>query len=151
MRKSHKIPAMTLSEIVVVIAIMAIIATVGFGSLFNYYQTSILNADVSFMISILQRTRQRAISNATSSDYSVKFLTDRFVVYPGIVYSSSSSNNENYYLDNGVIVDASFTNDIITFNNFTGRANQGGSVQIRAFGINKTLNVNSLGIIESIN
>lgn len=137
-------------EVVLVMGIMAIMATIGFGTTMNYYRTSIIDADLSALVTVLRSTRQRAISNDTSSDYSVKFLVDRYVIFPGTGYNPSNPKNENNFLDSGVIVSTTFTNNELTFQNFTGRGLQGGNVAVRAFDLTKRVYLNQLGIVERV-
>jgi hypothetical protein len=143
--------AATLAEVALVMAIIAIISATGMGAAINYYQRSILSADVDQLVIELRRTRQRAISNSIGSGYSVKFLMDRFVIFPGAVYNPSNPENEDNFLETGVIVSTTFPNDELTLDTFTGRASNPGAVTISAYGnLTQVVAINSLGIIESV-
>lgn len=147
----RKLPAITTIEIVVVVAIMAIVATASYINFVTYYYTSVVDAELRTVAANIQRARQKAIGNATGSDYSIRFLSDRYVMFPGTTYNSSSSSNVTYMLDNIVIVSTTFPSNQVTFNNFHGRATSGGQVSISAGGISNTIVINSLGIVEDIN
>ena len=150
-KHKNKFPAFTLFELVLVIAIAAIIFTVSASATVTYYRTSVVDSELRGMTANLRRARQTAIGNATSSDYSIKLLSDSYVLFPGTIYSPSSSNNEVYYLENSVILSSSFTNNIITFKSFTGRTDLAGTINLSGFDLTKQIYINSLGIVESIN
>jgi Tfp pilus assembly protein FimT len=139
-----------ITEVVLVVAIIAIISAIATDGLGRYYRTTVLSADVSKLVTEIRRTRQRAIANSTGSSYAIKFLTDRFVVFPGSGYNPSGSDNEDNFLDNAVIVSTTFTNDEIVFSNFNGRVNQAGDIELTMSSLGKTVTINSLGIVENV-
>jgi Tfp pilus assembly protein FimT len=146
----NRLRAATLTEVLIVTVIIIVIAGIATGAILNYYHTTILSADVNKLISEIRHTRQRAMANSTGSSYAIKFLTDRFVVFPGSIYDPANPENEDNFLDNAVIVSTSFTNDEIVFANFNGRASSNGEISLTMGDLGTTININSLGIIESV-
>lgn len=146
----HRQSAFTTIEILVVIAIMSIFAVLGYVNIVSYYNTTVIDSELHTIVSNIQRTRQKAIGNATDSDYSIKFLTDKYVVFIGSTYNANASTNLSYSLENSVIVSTTFANGIVTFSKFTGRVAVPGYIDITAGGLNKRITVNALGIVEDI-
>lgn len=147
----RKLRAITTVEIIVVIGIMAIVATATYINFVSYYYTSVVDAELRTVASNIQRARQKAIGNTTGSDYSIKFLSGSYVMFAGTTYTAGAAGNIVYGLDNIVVVSTTFPSDIVTFNNFNGRAVTSGQVSISAGSIANTIVINSLGIVEDIN
>jgi type II secretory pathway pseudopilin PulG len=145
-----KYKAFTMIEIIVIVGLIAIMAVSGATALFNYYRISIMDVELRSVTARLQRARQLAISNDSSSPYSVKFFADRYVIFKGAVYTEGAVGNDPYPLTTNVLVSTTYTNEIITFNNFTGRTGALGSITLTAFDLNRTITINSLGIVEDV-
>lgn len=150
MLKSTKHTAFSLVELLLILVIIALLAVGSYNAVYNYYRTSVMDSELQTIASTMHSVRQQAIANADGSDYSVKFLGDSYVVFPGSVYNSNGVNNKSYPLDNTVLVSTTYTADTATFNNFTGRTGVGGSVTLSAFGFTKQIIINELGIVEDI-
>lgn len=148
--KHNSLKAYTLVELLVIVVIFSIIIVSSAIGAFNYYRTVTFDSALQNLVSHIQRTRQRAISTVSGQPYSVKFLPSTYVIFPGTTYSAGSSSNEVRTLEVGVIVDTSYSSDIITFHTPDGRTTAAGNVTIAAFGLNKVININSLGFISSI-
>lgn len=133
-----------------VMALMAILALGAYSALLNYYRTSIIDTELNSLVSFISRARQHAIGNATGSEYSIKFLPDKYVIFSGNTYLDGASGNDDHALEVGVVIDTTFSSDTVTFNAFTGRTGQAGSISIFAYGAVRQININSLGIVESI-
>ncbi len=144
------IPAFTMIEVAVVVAILGIVAVVATSPILNYYRTTIIDTEVRTIVSDLQKARQRSIGNDTGSDYSVKFLSGSYVLYPGSTYGAGNPDNEEHLMDTNVLLNTTFVSDNIVFSSFTGRTGASGSITLQAFGVNKSIVVNELGIVEDI-
>lgn len=149
-RMSKKLPGFTLIEVMLGLFITVVVAAAGYVSFSNYYKTTVIDSELKLVKSVLERTRQKAIGNATGTAYSVKFLSTSYVVFPGTTYTANDANNISYPLTSTVLVSTTFPQDILTFNNFTGRAASGGTITVQAFGADKQLVINQLGIVEDI-
>lgn len=149
-KNEKQLPAVTLVEIVLITAILGILSVTGAAAIINYHRTSVMDAELRTITARLQRARQLAISNGTGEDYSIIFLADSYVIFPGTSYSVSDPDNDVHTLASNVLVSSSYTNDTVTFQNFTGRTGVAGSTTFSAFGLTKTITVNALGIVEDI-
>lgn len=146
----HAFGAFTTIEILLVLVIIGIISTLSYASLVNYHTTTVIDSELKTIVSNIQVARQKAIGNPTGSVYSIKFLSGSYVVFPGSTYSASNTSNQIYNLDNTVIVSTTFPSDLVTFNTFTGRVTNGGSITISGGGFTKHIIINLLGIVEDI-
>lgn len=142
--------AFTLIEVVLVMAVAAIIGVSSVAAVVSYHLTTVLDSELTELVSNMQLARQNAIGNTSSSDYSIKFLPDRYVLFIGNTYDANNPNNRSFELDSLVIVSTTFANDLLSFNNFDGRVANPGSITISAGGTNRTVTVNSLGIVEDV-
>jgi prepilin-type N-terminal cleavage/methylation domain-containing protein len=142
--------AFSLIEVLLVVALVAILAIASASTLYNYYRVSSMDFELKTVTSRLQRVRQQAISNDSGSQYSVKFFAGRYVVFAGATYVEGLASNEEYQLTTNVLVSTSFTSDIITFDNFTGRTGVSGTLTLSAFDLNRVITINQLGIVEDI-
>ncbi|MBL8014782.1 MAG: type II secretion system protein [Candidatus Doudnabacteria bacterium] len=145
-----KLNAFTLIEIILVITLTSIVGVIAVASIVSYHVNTVLDSELKELVSNIQLARQNALGNDNSNDYSIKFLPESYILFPGAAYSSNNVENRTYTLDSIVVVSTTFTNDIITFSNFTGRVSEPGSISVSAGGINREVTINSLGIVEDI-
>jgi len=139
----------TLIETVVLVAIMGIMAVVGTSAILSYHRTSVMEAELRIVMAHMQRARQLAVGNANGSPYSVAFFASRYEVFEGQVWASHPDNLV-HELDTNVLVSTTYTNDTVTFDSFTGRTGAAGSIELSAFGMNRTISINALGIVDDI-
>lgn len=145
-----KLRAFTLVEVILVSVILGIMAVGASSAILNYHRTSVMDAELRTITARLQRARQLAIGNPTGQDYSVRFMASQYVMFPGTTYVNGGANNQVFSMDTNVLVSSTYTNNQVSFSNFTGRTNVAGSITLSAFGMNRTIVINSLGIVEDI-
>lgn len=138
----------TLLEFLISISIIAIIGTISFAIWRGYYTTAVVDTEARAVLSFVRSARQNAMANDSSSDYSVKFLSDSCVGFLGSTYVPGDSANEIQEVSD-VTLTSTFPNDIVTFTNFNGRATASGTVTVTGnTGIIKNITINELGIID---
>lgn len=144
-----KLKAFTLVELVLVFGLISIISVSSFQVLRNYYTTSLVDTEARTLYSYLRLARQQAMSNDSSSNYSVKFLSTSYVGFLGETYVPGAAGNDVQEIINDVTITSNFSDDILTFTNYNGRAVAAGTVTITgSTGIGITIDINELGIIE---
>ncbi|MBI5018875.1 prepilin-type N-terminal cleavage/methylation domain-containing protein [Candidatus Gottesmanbacteria bacterium] len=94
----------TLVEVIIVGTIMAIMFMLSTQSLFGGIRSATLDQVSSSVMRDLNTQQARAINGLVSPsgsvvDYSVRFETDRYILYPGAVYDMGNSQNQEVLLD----------------------------------------------------
>jgi len=121
--------AFTLFEILIVLAFVAIIGTIGMGYYFNYHRQTILRTTVEEMVAFLYDVQQRSIGQQDQSQWGVHFENpmDGKSFYASFKGSSYSSAVETRVLDGAL--DFSYPADgtslDIVFNKINGRTSDG--------------------------
>ncbi|MEK7657952.1 MAG: prepilin-type N-terminal cleavage/methylation domain-containing protein [Patescibacteria group bacterium] len=88
--------AFTLIELLIVVAIMAILAAVGSVNLFNFRAQNNLNLTVNEIISLLRNAQNRSITQENGSNWGVHLENpsnqdDFYALFQGAVYSSGNT------------------------------------------------------------
>lgn len=147
---NQKFAAVTLIELTIVFVISAIVTITSFNVITRYYNTSQVVTETDSVISYLRFSRQEAIGNSTGDEYSVKFFNDRYVGFFGTSYTEGAGGNDENDIRNDVTLSTNFTNDLLTFDNFTGRPTETGTITITSnvSGVTNEITINTLGVID---
>ena len=76
----------TFIEIIVVLGIFAILASVGLFVSFDFYRSYAFRSERNIVISILQKARAQALNNINQEPHGVKFLSNSYVIFQGADY-----------------------------------------------------------------
>lgn len=124
----------TLVEILIGIAILMLLAVIGWNTLSRFRQTADLNRAAEAGISLLNDARSRTLSSVDASQYGVHFQTDRIVLFKGGSYSAGSPDNVEFLLPRTVEVSSISLigggSDAI-FTRLTGMTSQSGTITFR--------------------
>lgn len=147
----------TIIEIIIVIAILAILLAIVISNFPYFNETTNLNNNVQEFISTLKLAQNRALSSDSYSQYGVYINTgvspNQYVLFQGPTYAGSTAG-QTYTLDKSL----EFYNislgggSEIAFDKLDGAADESGSVGIRVksdTGTNKTIYVASSGAVGS--
>ncbi|OGZ33343.1 MAG: hypothetical protein A3I88_00650 [Candidatus Portnoybacteria bacterium RIFCSPLOWO2_12_FULL_39_9] len=122
-------------EILVVIAVSAIIILVMVAGFSSFYKSQTLNSAVSQTISFISQARSMTLSSENASQYSLHFETSRIVLFKGVSFVEPNSNNRELVLPASVeIYDISLNGggaDLI-FKRLTGETDKYGEVFFRS-------------------
>lgn len=151
-QKKATTSGITMLELVVVIAIIIVLASLIITSFSAFRNSKVLDTGVENILSVLAKARGNTLSSKNAYQYGVHFETSQVVLFRGATYSSSDPSNEVVSLDSAVEI-SSITltgggSDVI-FDRLTGKTNMDGTVIIR---INsdtsktKTITINATGI-----
>lgn len=118
---------LALLEILLVMAIFAIIA--GFGLVFsmNFYRSYLISYERNVVIGTLSKARSRAMANMYQSSHGVHFGDDAYTVFRGSTYDPSSPFNESFPKTENISI--SGLTDVV-FEQLTGNASPEGSLTI---------------------
>lgn len=125
----RKLGGFTLFEILIVIAFMAIMGTVGLGYYFDYHRQTILKTTVDEMVAFLYETQQKSVGQHESSQWGVHFEnptegTPFYASFKGAAYSDPVDKK---FLDNALDFSypADGTSVDVIFNKISGQTSDG--------------------------
>lgn len=136
----------TLIEVVIVMAILAIIGGLGLFVGTDFYRSYILRTERDTLVSILQRQRSRALNNINDSHHGVFLEDDRYTVFQGDSYAS-----RDHDYDEVVNLPRSVTLDGITqvvFEPLSGESSAEGDITISRDPQVFTISLNNEGRIN---
>jgi prepilin-type N-terminal cleavage/methylation domain-containing protein len=143
----------TLVEIVIVIAIMAIISTVVIFSFSNINSSSALDKGAMEVLSNLNKARSLTLSSKDSSSYGVRFESSRIILFKS-PYNSASSENIVTDLNSLVTISSvSLSGGVpeATFSRLSGAVTANGNVTLSLVSdpaLVKTINIYETGLSE---
>ena len=146
----------TLIELLLVIAIVAVLATVSFVSISSYGVSNTLQRTGEEVAAAFRNTRQRSMSQENGTAWGMHFSNatsgNTYTSFGGTSYASSTSRNA-YTLGNGISFGnpPTSTSVDVLFNPLTGYPNQSQIVSLvdgRRDGLVYDVAVNSLGSVE---
>ena len=127
----------TLIEMLVVVAILAILAGIGTLALTSFRSAKTLSADSARVVSMLADARARTLASIDDSQYGVHFATDRSILFKGTSYTDGAATNVTLTLSSNVsISDISLPgggSDVL-FSRLTGKTSQSGSITLSLTG-----------------
>ncbi len=139
----------TFPELIISVAIIAIISALGIGVFSSLSNRESLDADVTKIISSFEKARALAIQGDGASAHGVIVASSTVIVFQGTTISSS--NREAVYnLSKGIVSGLSFTNATTSlyFNTLTGKPSATGTITVSFGGQNKTITVFASGLVE---
>jgi len=140
-------------EILVVMGLMTIVASVALIMNLDNYKSYLFSSDRDTIISVLQKARSQATSNVclgTCTDgipHGVHFQSNQYVIFQGLSFNAADPLNEVIKTNNASLTIAGI-NDIV-FGQLSGSASPTGSLTIQdQSGHSATININSEGRID---
>lgn len=131
--KSCGIYGFTLVELVVVLAISALLVFFTISMFHSFRDTQVLQGETSQALSLVNKARSYTLNSEDDSEYGVRVNSDQLILFKGLTFSSSSPSNETYVLHSAVEIAsttlASGGTDII-FDRLTGETSNNGSFTV---------------------
>lgn len=145
----------TLIEILVVLAISAVILSILLSFLNNFSRTQALDKDYLSVVSLIEQAKSASINSKQASQYGVYFASSSAVLFKGLSYISTSSSNQIYNLNSRVSISSlnfvgSSSNQVV-FDRLTGYANASGTISIslqNSTSSDKIIRIYKTGTIE---
>ena len=133
MPHASSLTGVTIVGLVVVIALMAMLATATAVSYQAISRRLRLTAEVQQLTTTLQAARDQTISSKGRTAYGVHFETNRYTLFAGTTYSPGAATNEVHNLDSAVQISAvSLGGPVdVTFTRLSGLAQPTGSVTLQ--------------------
>lgn len=118
----------TFLEVLISIAIMGLLAGVSTAAYSSFAKREALGAAASTAAAMLRDARAQTIASVGGSQYGVRVETDRFVLFQGSSYASTSPSNRPVYFNSRVR--ASSTAQSFVFERVTGDASSSGMIEV---------------------
>ncbi len=144
----------SLTEIILTASLFLLLAGVGVGAYFRYYQGALVNADIDSALTLIKNTRFKAMKNPGGDNYGVHLdsATNSLVRFRN-TYSPGLMENVVLDLNTLTIQDLSLspsigvTNEIL-FENKTGKTLNAGTFRIGNEITSYTFNINTQGVVD---
>lgn len=129
-----------LPEIIISIAIVMVISTIGTTVFFNTKKSAELTSSTDGIVTSLEQARSNAISGKGGSNYGVKFATSTYTFFTGTTYVSTSTSNIVYKITDGYTISAVIggTASSVTFYRLTGLPSATGTITVNQVSPTKT-------------
>ena len=144
----------TLVEIILVLAITFIVATIIVVSFSRFSRGIAIGNDVQNVVSFLEKARSNTVASRNGLRYGVHFESGKAVLFSGDTYIPNSPLNEAILLSPNVSLSvisfASGGNDLV-FNRLTGETDQFGYVALSVVGgssDSRQINISSTGVVN---
>jgi prepilin-type N-terminal cleavage/methylation domain-containing protein len=147
----------SLIEILLVISIIFIIASIASPNLSEFKKQQTLKNTTADIVSLLNEARNNTIASKNSTTYGVRFWEDKAILFIGTSYIDSSDNiqvNFDSYVkiseDDGLNLNNSFNNEVV-FSRLTGDTINYGTIKVELVSDSsryKIISINNIGIIS---
>ncbi len=143
----------TLLEILMVLAVVLVLATIATYALSNFKKNSLLTDAKTRALAELNLARSQTLGSESNSVYGVHFESSKIVRFKGAVYSSSDPLNQVFDLPAGATISSiSLGGPVdVTFERLTGRASASGVITVALLSdaaASATVTIHSSGIAE---
>lgn len=146
----------TLMEILITIAIVALITGIILTTFVEFRQNKALEMDSKVVVEVLREARSRTLTSKNASQYGVHFSASapQITLFTGNIYVDGSATNEPYTLfstDNILTITLAGGGSDVVFSRLTGETSQSGTIVVSSPTLSKTKNVtiNKTGSIDS--
>lgn len=143
---------MSVVEILVVVAIMALTVSVAIPQFSKMRQNQAMKSAVSDILSSLSKARSQTLASLDSSSFGVHFEADKVVLFKGITFSSNDINNEVLNIISPVTIsNISLTGGAVNiyFNKLNGSPSVYGTVTVETNGgLNKIITIYPTGLVS---
>lgn len=144
----------TVIEVLIVIAITGILATITFTTFTNVYRTHALDKTRTTAISILEQARSNSMASKNSQRFGVHFATTTITLFQGNSYTAGSSTNSVFTVSPYVLlsdIDLNGGGNEVVFGRLIGTTTHYGTLTYTLStdtSKTKTITVYATGIIE---
>ncbi len=92
----------TALEVMIVIAILAILLATILPSFMNFRRSSLLNTDTMNLVTLINRARLLSVSSKDDERYGIHLESSKAVLFKGATYSASEPTNETHIFSTGL-------------------------------------------------
>lgn len=144
----------TLTEILIVLGVMALLSGIIFSTFITFKKSEALNKDTETIVEVLRQARSQTMSSQNASQYGVHFTSSQVTIFTGATYSSSASSNQNFILsstDTLLTISLVGGGTDIVFSRLSGETSQNGTVVVSSPDTSriKTVTIYKTGLVDS--
>lgn len=118
----------TLIEILIVIGIFAILAGLGLFLGFDVYTSNALRSERNTLLSVLEKTRSRAMNNMNESGHGLYITSSEYIMYRGSSYASRNPSYDENIQANPAIAHTGLQE--VSFGQLTGNPSATGTITL---------------------
>lgn len=144
----------TLTEILIVVAILAVIVTIVASAFSKFNNNQSLSGALGEVTSTLNEARANTLASFDNESYGVHFQTDKVVLFKGSSYSSSDPDNEDIIISSKISISnislIGGGSDVV-FKRLSGKTDQNGTITLSLISDptkTKTITIQGSGVIE---
>lgn len=147
-----KTRGITVVELLAVIAVIGIIILIAFPQFSRMRENQVIKNATADVLSVIEKARSQTLSSLNSSEYGVRFQSDRVIIFKGKVFSESAADNETV----NIISPASISNITLNgvsgsemnmyFSRLSGTPSASGTVTINTTNIQKIITISATGM-----
>jgi prepilin-type N-terminal cleavage/methylation domain-containing protein len=153
MKNKRNIKGFTLLELLLAVAIITVLSTIGISSYRNYLRSVELEINTSSIVSDLKSIQAKSINGEDNLKWGVRFVNgadDYYEIFSTASdYASKVSTASTVYLPSGITLSdpaEGFYKDVI-FNKIYGTITASDIVIVSSEGANKTITISNIGTI----
>lgn len=145
----------TLVEILVVISILAILIIVVVPSFSKLRERQSLNNAVADVMTSLNKAISQTSASLDSSEYGVRFESNKVIIFKGQVFSSGDATNETINIISPAIISSVILNSVnsipaeLYFNRFSNIVSKTGTITVSTTNFSKIITIGALGTIST--
>lgn len=134
----------TALEILIVIAILAILLATILPSFTNFRRSSLLNTDTMNLVTLINRARLLSVSSKYDEQYGIHLESGKAVLFRGATYSAGASTNETHLFSTGLTLSSIAINgggSEVLFEKVTGATTQNATTTLLVTGTTSSTTV----------
>ena len=137
---------LTLSEILIVVAIIAILISFTLPLGLDFYRSQQLETQSQGVIQALRRAQLKAMSVEDDSRFGVYLTNDNYTLFKGSSYLTRDANFDEVF-DLPMIINVSGLTEVVFFK-LEGKPNVTGNIILSSDSDSRTININEMGRIN---
>ncbi len=134
----------TALEVMIVIAILAILLATILPSFMNFRRSSLLNTDTMNLVTLINRARLLSVSSKDDDRYGIHLESSKAVLFRGDTYSDSEPTNETHTFSTGLTLSSIAINGggaEVLFKKITGATTQNATTTLLVTGTTSSTTV----------
>lgn len=129
-KKNSFIRGFSLGEILIVLAIIAIVTSIVVSSFRGMNERQVLDKGLIGLVSIINEARSFSLASKDGSDHGVYIEEDRVTSFVGQSYNPNDSNNKTYQVNSALRISSSVPQSIV-FKRTSGKLSVGYEITLR--------------------